>query len=220
VTVNLAPVADTVPTSVGRNNPPIGAVGRHFGAEPSSVTSKIRVVVAATQQETVLATLKHFPGLGRVTANTDFSSRAVDSRMTATDRHLAPFRAGIDEGAELVMVSSASYPRIDPHRIGTFSRRIITEVLRDDLGFTGVIVSDDVGAAVALRSVPVGDRAVRFVDAGGDLVLTVDPRHARPMSAALAARARTDPGFRASVHDSAVRVVTSKIRAGLIPCRP
>jgi beta-N-acetylhexosaminidase len=218
VTINLAPVADTVPAAVGEKNPPIGAFHRQYGSDPERVAADIRTVVTASQSAGVLTTLKHFPGLGRVRANTDTSTKAVDSTASTTDPYLKPFAAGIGAGSAAVMVSSASYPRLDPQAIAAFSRPIITDLLRGRLGYTGLVMSDDLGAAEAAGSVPVGDRAVRFVRAGGDLVLTIRPQDAVPMSRALTEAAEASPAFEARVADAARHVVAAKYRAGALTC--
>ncbi|GAA0529911.1 glycoside hydrolase family 3 protein [Paractinoplanes ferrugineus] len=218
VTMNLAPVADTVPATLGERNPPIGYWHRQYGSDPAKVATAISTVVPASQDAKVLTVLKHFPGLGRVTANTDTSADAVDNTATANDPYLKPFAAGIQAGSAAVMVSSARYPRLDPSTIATFSRPIVTGLLRDKLGFQGLIMTDDVGAATALESVPVGQRAVRFVAAGGDLVLTIRPGDAGPMASALAERAGSDTAFQARLSDAARHVLVAKERAGLLPC--
>ncbi len=114
------------------------------------------------------------------------------------------------------MVSSATYPRLDPAAPAAFSPRVITTLLRGFLGFDGVVVSDDVGAAAAFADVPPGERAVRFLQAGGTLVLTVDADVYPDMLDAVLARAQADPAF-AAVVDAAVRTaLTAKARAGLL----
>ena len=218
VTMDLAPVADTVPAGTGGANPPIGAFNRQYGSAPDPVAQDIATVVGAAQSAGVLTTLKHFPGLGRVRANTDTSTQAVDPVTTVDDPYLRPFSAGIGAGSAAVMVSSATYPRLDAQSVAAFSTPIVTGLLRQRLGFTGVIVSDDLGAAVAVRAVPVGDRAVRFVRAGGDLVLTVRSADAAPMTAALLAAARQSADFAARVTDAARHVLRAKFRAGLLHC--
>ncbi|MEU7906817.1 glycoside hydrolase family 3 N-terminal domain-containing protein [Actinoplanes sp. NPDC049118] len=218
VTVNLAPVADTVPAGLGEGNPPIGAFGREYGSDPGRVADDIRAVVPASQGAGVLTILKHFPGLGRVRANTDTSTRAVDRAATVDDEYLEPFVAGIDAGSAGVMISLASYPRLDPATIAAFSRPIVTGLLRERLGYAGLVMSDDLGAADAVESVPTGDRAVRFVDAGGDLVLTIRPQNVGVMTAALLAAARRSPVFAARVADAAGHVLHAKYRAGLLSC--
>jgi len=218
VTVNLAPVADTVPPSIGRDNPPIGAFRRQYGSDSARVSAAIRTVVPASQDAGVLTVLKHFPGLGRVRANTDTTRGAVDDVATATDPYLRPFAAGIGAGSAGVMISSASYPRLDRSTIAAFSKPVITGLLRGRLGFRGLVMSDDLGAAVAVSALPPGERAVRFVAAGGDLVLTIRPRDAAPMGQALLDKAKKDQSFRARVTDAARHVLRAKQQAGLLRC--
>jgi beta-N-acetylhexosaminidase len=218
VTMNLAPVADTVPSAVGEANPPIGAFHRQYGSDPDKVAAAIRTVVATAQGGGVLTTLKHFPGLGRTRFNTDTTSKAVDTTTTVDDPYLRPFAAGIKQGSAAVMISSAAYPKLDRKNVAAFSEPIITGLLRKRLGFTGVVVSDDLGAAVAIRGFAPGDRAVRFVRAGGDLVLSIVAQDAARMSAALVAAAKSSPAFAARVADAAGHVLRTKEKAGLIRC--
>jgi beta-N-acetylhexosaminidase len=220
VTLDLAPVADTVPASLGAGNPPIGALDRSYGSDPAAVAADVATVVGALQSEGVYSTLKHFPGLGRVTQNTDTSAGAVDTEATPQDPFLEPFRAGIKAGAGAVMVSLASYPNLDPQAIAAFSAPVVTGLLRQQLGFTGLIVSDDLGNAVAVRNVPVGERAVRFIDAGGDVALTVASSTAAPMFEGLLAAANGSAAFRAKLTAAATRVVRTKYAVGLLPCSP
>jgi beta-N-acetylhexosaminidase len=218
VSLDLAPVADTVPAGTAKLNPPIGAFNRQYGSDPERVAGDIGTVVTAAQAAGVLTTLKHFPGLGRVRANTDTSTQAVDNTATVDDPFLAPFRAGIQAGTAAVMISSATYPRLDAHSIATFSSAIVTGLLRQRLGFTGLVVSDDLGAAVALSAVPAGQRAVRFIQAGGDLALTERTSDIGPMVDALVDAAGGSAAFTAQLTAAAQQVIHSKIRAGLLTC--
>ncbi|MGI5237736.1 glycoside hydrolase family 3 N-terminal domain-containing protein [Dactylosporangium sp. CA-139066] len=218
VTIDLAPVADVVPASVGKANPPIGGFERQYGATADPVAADVAVVVGAIQGAGVLTTLKHFPGLGRVRVNTDTSTGARDDLTTADDASLKPFASGIAAGSAAVMISSATYPKLDKDNVAAFSSAIVTDLLRGKMGFTGLVLSDDLGAAEAVGATPVGQRAVKFVKAGGDVVLSVRPQDAGPMSDALVAAAKADPAFAARVKESATRVVQSKIRAGLAHC--
>jgi beta-N-acetylhexosaminidase len=218
VTVNLAPVADTVPAKLGEGNPPIGGFHRQYGSDPDAVAADISTVVAASQGADVLTIVKHFPGLGRVRANTDTAVRVVDNTTTRDDPYLKPFVAGIGAGSAGVMISSATYPKLDGSSIAAYSKPIITGLLRDRLGYTGLVMSDDLGAADSASSLPAGERAVRFVAAGGDLVLTIRPEDAAPMSAALIAAARKAPAFSARLTEAARQVLRAKDRAGLLKC--
>ena len=219
VNVNLAPVADTVPPTMTETNAPIGKYRREFGTDPAVVAAAVPPVVSALQNGGVVATVKHFPGLGRITGNTDVTAVGItDSIATALDPHLDPFRAGIAAGVGMVMVSSARYPKLDDANPAMFSPAIITDLLRGRLGFDGVVITDDVGAAKAVAAVSVPDRAVRFLAAGGDIVLTASAAQAPAMLAAVKARAATDPAFASGLDASVRRVLELKARFGLIRC--
>ncbi|MDT7574587.1 MAG: beta-N-acetylhexosaminidase, partial [Pseudonocardiales bacterium] len=131
---------------------------------------------------------------------------------------LDPFRRAITAGIPVVMVSSAVYTKIDATQPAAFSRPVITDLLRKGMGFTGVVISDDLGRAVAVASVPATDRAVRFVAAGGDVVLTAAPAPAAAMLDGLVAKATTDPTFASTVRAAARRVLTAKDALHLLPC--
>lgn len=218
VNVNLAPVADTVPEDIGRANEPIGKWGRQYGSDPETVATYSVAFLRGMLDEGVEGSVKHFPGLGRVRNNTDFSSSGItDDVATADDPFLEPFRANIEAGAGLVMMSSARYPRLDAKNPAMFSEKIVTGLLREDLGYEGVVITDDVNAE-ALRDVSPGDRAVRLVDAGGDVVLTGKASDGDDMIEALADRASAAPEFAAKVEASVKRVLVLKERMGLLPC--
>jgi beta-N-acetylhexosaminidase len=216
INLTLGPVLDTVPGQVAaQHNPPIGQLDREFGYTPAVVASHGVAVVKAMAAAGVDATAKHFPGLGRVTGNTDLTAGVTDTQTAATDPYLTPFAAAIKAGIPFVMMSTAVYARIDPANPAAFSHPIVTTLLRDRLGFHGVVISDDVGGAAQVASVPVGQRAVRFVAAGGDIVLTVDPAQIPVMRTALQS-AMKQPAFAHLVDAAALRVLIAKSRAGLL----
>ncbi|WP_354529140.1 glycoside hydrolase family 3 N-terminal domain-containing protein [Nakamurella sp. UYEF19] len=218
ITLDLAPVADVVPAGTASDNPPIGAQDRQYGSTADSVSESVVTVVKAMLGEKLGTTVKHFPGLGRVTANTDTSADAVDDETTATDDSLDPFRAAIKAGTTAVMISSARYPQLDPDNIAAFSAPIVTDLLRGKLGFDGLIISDDLGGAVAVSDVPVGQRAVEFVRAGGDMALTVKPSDLVVMTSALATEVKASESFRVEVDAAALHVLASKQSLGLLAC--
>ena len=126
-----------------------------------------------------------------------------------------PFK--IDGGVDLVMVSTARYTRIDPQHLAAFSP-VVMDLLRSQLHFDGVIAADDLGGAVAVNSIPAGDRAVNFIAAGGDLITIKHAELAAPMVTAVLNRAATDRAFSDQVNTAAKRVIRLKIRAGLVGC--
>ena len=213
VNVNLAPVADTVPDPA--SNPPIGGYQREFGQTPQAVASHVVAFVQGMQAGGADTCAKHFPGLGRVTANTDVSSGVRDTVTTRHDPYLVPFAQAIDAQVPCVMVSTAYYGRIDPARPAIFSPVIVTGMLRHDLGFGGLVITDDVGAAQQVANVSPAQRAVDFIAAGGDIVLTVKVDDIPQMTAAVVARARSDRAFAAMVDAAALRVLQAKRARGL-----
>ncbi|HEV7870530.1 MAG TPA: glycoside hydrolase family 3 N-terminal domain-containing protein [Modestobacter sp.] len=216
ITLDLAPVADTVPAGTEGGNPSIGANDRQYGSDPAQVAATVTTVVTALQDAGVAAAAKHFPGLGRVPVDTDTASGGVDPETTHTDPFLAPFAAAVEAGTAAVMVSSASYPQLDPNRVAVFSAPVI-DLLRNDLGFDGVVVSDDL-ATEAVAGTPVERRAVEAVTAGVDVLLTVETADARPLAGSLVEQATVDPAFAARVSESARRVLALKERFGLLTC--
>jgi beta-N-acetylhexosaminidase len=166
----------------------------------------------------VVSTAKHFPGLGGVRGNTDFSAGVVDRQTTATDPNLLPFSNASEAGTPWLMMSSAVYSKLDASRAAAFSPAVVTDLLREQIGFRGLIVSDDLGRAVQVAAIAPGERAVRFLTAGGDIVLTADPATLSRMIDAVLSAATADPGFAARVTDSQRRVLEAKSQAGLLPC--
>ncbi|MGL5857308.1 MAG: glycoside hydrolase family 3 N-terminal domain-containing protein [Angustibacter sp.] len=216
VTVNLAPVTDVVPTRVGRANPPIGRFGRQLGSDARSVAAHATAFADGMTDRGVLAVAKHFPGLGLASANTDVTADVTDRTTTTGSAAVQAFRDVVAAGIPLVMVSSATYTRIDASGPACFSARVITGLLRREMGFDGVVISDDLGQARQMAEWSPGTRAVRFVRAGGDLVLTVDPATVPPMAGALLAQARRDPDLRRRIDDAALRVLRAKDALGLL----
>lgn len=216
--MNLAPVADTVPPDQVTVNAPIGKLDREYGTNPSTVASHSTAFLRGMLQAKVVPSIKHFPGLGRASGNTDFTAGVTDSVTTTSDAYLQPFRAGIQAGTPFVMVSSAIYTRIDPHNQAAFSPAVIRTLLRGKLGFKGAVISDDLGNAAAVADRTPAQRALDFITAGGDVLLTVNPSDIAPMTSAVLSRMSTSSSFRADVSDSVHRVLTAKHNAGVLTC--
>ncbi|MEU4388514.1 glycoside hydrolase family 3 N-terminal domain-containing protein [Promicromonospora sp. NPDC023805] len=209
VNLNLAPVLDLVPQAAAESNAPIGFFGRNYGYTAESVITHGNAFAQGQRDAGVQTSIKHFPGLGRVAGNTDDTAGVTDTVTGPDAPSVAVFDAGIEAGSGLVMMSSAIYSRIDPDAPAVFSPTVVGLVR--ELGFDGVIISDDLSAAVQVASVPAGERAVRAVDAGVDLVLaSARPSVAPAMVDALIKAARDDPDFAAKVDAAAARVVAAK----------
>ena len=213
----LSPVADVVDPDLGDANAPVGGLDRGFGTDPEQVADCVVAAVEAFDAQGIGATLKHFPGLGRVAENTDFSAEGIEDPTTGPDDpFLDSFRAGIDAGAQLVMMSSAIYPRIEPDVPAMFSSAAIEELLRGGLGFEGLVVTDDIGAAKAVADVPVPERATRLLEAGGDAVLTADPTLTGQLVDAIEEWAGRGEEQERRVRESAGRMLALKESLGLL----
>lgn len=168
VDLSFAPVVD-----LGRGNRAIG--NRAFHAEPRIVAEFTRAYVRGMHSAGMAATLKHFPGHGSVLEDTHFDD-AVDPRPLETLRaeDLMPFVAGIDAGADAVMMAHVKYPAVAPEPAG-YSPRWMKEILRQEMAFRGVIFSDDIGMAAAESAGGVAARIDAHLDAGCDVVLVCPP---------------------------------------------
>ncbi len=215
VNVDLAPVLDTVPPGT-TNNPPIGDLDREYGHDTATVTSHGLAVLRGFAAAGLIATVKHFPGLGRVSENTDTTSGVTDVTTSADDPYLQPFAAAIRAGVAFVMMSTAIYPRIDPAGPAAFSSAVVTGLLRGKLGFRGIVISDDLGNARQVSGYSPGERAWRFIRAGGDIVLTVNASQAGAMTSAILDRMRSSASFTRQVHAAALRVLAAKQAHGLV----
>ena len=217
VNLDLAPVMDVVPAASASTNAPVGALDRQFGADPASNGAHGAAFIAGLASAGVASTAKHFPGLGRVTGNTDFTSGVVDSVTTPDDPYLGSFRAAIAAGVPFVMIALATYTRIDPSQLAAFSPTVM-RLLRSELGFGGVIISDDLGDATAVASIPAGNRAISFLNAGGDMITSQSIPPAETMAAAVLARANANASFRAVVGAAVQRILAAKQASGLLSC--
>lgn len=190
--LSFAPVVD-----LGRGNLAIG--NRAFHADPVIVSDFCRAYVAGLHDAGMAATIKHFPGHGSVLEDTHFDD-AVDPRPLAELQalDLVPFAAGIDAGAEAVMMAHVKYPAVAPDPAG-YSPRWIGEILRRDMGFAGIVFSDDIGMAAAESAGGVKSRIDAHLDAGCDAVLVCAPALVADSLRAMEGREPASPQLLASL---------------------
>src|SRR5712692_3390371 len=217
INFNFAPVMDVVPPGTDAQNQPIGALQREYGHDPATAGSHGVAFLTGMRQSGVAVTLKHFPGLGRVAGNTDFTT-ATDTTTTSSDPYLQSFSQGIAANTDFVMVALARYTKIDPNHLAAFSAMIMSQMLRGTMRFQGVVISDDLGDTVAVASIPPASRAIDFLWAGGDMIISKTSTPAHAMVLAIRSRAAADPGFRQRVDDAALRILRAKQTWGLLPC--
>ena len=216
VNLDFAPVADVVPPGTDATNQPIGVLDREYGHDPARAGGHAAAFIAGMTAAGIATTAKHFPGLGRVVNNTDYSAGVVDTVTTATDPYLGSFESTITAGVPFVMIALATYTQIDPDHLAAFSPAVIKTLLRGKLGFRGVVVSDSLTAA-AVSAIPPGQRAIDFLLAGGDVVVARNSPDALAMVTAVRARAASDSAFATIVRNAAVLVLQAKGAAGLLP---
>lgn len=150
--------------------------------------------------------------------NTDFSSGVVDTITTPNDPYLSTYQAAINVGVPFVMVSLATYTRIDPHHLAAFSSRVMRIILREQMHFRGVIISDDLDAAAAVAAVAPPTRAIDFLTAGGDMITSASLPAAEVMATEVLRRADANAAFRSDVESADMRILAAKQSSGLLPC--
>lgn len=215
INVDLAPVLGTVQVKRS-SNAPIGALNRDFGLDSNGNAQHGIAFVEGMRDAGVGATVKHYPGLGAVTGNTDFTTEGIlDTTTTLDGEQIGAFNTTIKQAKPaMVMMSLATYQRIDSSAPAAFSSKIIDGMLRGSVGYDGVVISDSLSAA-AVSGIATKDLGVRLVDAGGDLACIGDTSYVTPILDGIIARAQSDPAFAKKVTASATRVMTLKYQMGL-----
>ena len=218
VNLDLAPVMDVVPQATASTNGPIGVFDREFGYDPVTNGTHGAAFIEGLAQAGVAATAKHFPGLGHVVGNTDTTAGVTDTVTTVNSPDLGSFRTAIGTGVRFVMIATALYTQIDASHLAAFSPAVIQGLLRQKMGFSGVVVSDDLGEAKQVLGIPSGQRAVDFLNAGGDLITSQNLGPAETMAVDVLADANSSASFRAEVASAVMTVLTAKQAMGLLPC--
>ena len=201
---DFAPVLDV---HTNPANPVIG--NRAFGTTPEAVAAQALAFWRGLRGAGLVGCGKHFPGHGDTRTDSHLELPVVAARPRAAARAWSwrRSRRPPPPGMEAFMTAHVIYPALDPDRPATLSRRILTELLRGELGFRGVLVSDDLGMKAVADRYPIEELAVGAIEAGGDHLLMREPA-ARQRAAfealVRAAEARAD--LRARVEESAARV--------------
>ena len=165
--VDLAPVSD-VPDD-GQSF--MRDTHRTFSSDPEVVARMVTAFTEGLASQDVIATAKHFPGIGRVARNTDRFVETVREPAEALDRDLGPFRAAIAAGIPMIMLSNVTYPAFDPDNGAGWSPAISTGLLREQLGFTGASITDSLTGTAHARKVSVRSLAGKAAQAGTDMIM-------------------------------------------------
>ncbi len=202
---NLAPVLDLADTS-NVHNPSVGV--RTFGADPEHVARFGVAQVRGFQGANVAATAKHFPGKVQSPVDPHVDLPVVESpleEMRRTD--LVPFRAAIQAGIASVMIAHVQFLALDPEHPSTLSRRVITGLLREELGFGGVVVSDCMEMGAITRRYSPAQSALLAAQAGADVILVSHTRERQEEAYRALAQAARDGQLPAETIQAAARRV-------------
>ncbi len=166
VNVDLAPVLDvSQPTTADTIK------SRTFGSSPDTVASVGVAFAQGLQDGGVVATAKHFPGLGYATVNTDDHAVSIAATSDQLQTDLTPFKAAVEAGVGMVMVSTASYPTLGAKKPAALSPTIVKGMLRGQLGFDGVVITDDLEGQAISGTLPPAIAGKGALEAGDDLLL-------------------------------------------------
>src|ERR1700722_19122908 len=209
----FAPVADV------NNNPDNPVIStRSFGENPEDVAKNVAAYIDGAHSDPknrVLVTAKHFPGHG----DTDVDSHLALAKVTASRERLEalefePFRSAIAHGVDSIMTAHLAVPALEPDEIpATVSSKVLTGVLRDELKFQNIIVTDAMDMQGLAKMFNQGEAAVRALDAGADVLLM--PANPETVIRAVIAAIEDGRLKRARVEESVLRVIEAKIRVGL-----
>ncbi|HKG56441.1 MAG TPA: glycoside hydrolase family 3 N-terminal domain-containing protein, partial [Candidatus Limnocylindrales bacterium] len=202
VNLNFAPVVDL---NVNPRSPAIGALGRSFSADPDVVVAMATAEIEAHGERQIRTAIKHFPGIGSSTTNTDFG--VADVTKTWTRRELEPFRrliaAGTPDAAgrlDVVMAGHVVNGQLDPEHPASLSKATVTGLLRGELGWNGIVVTDDLQAVAIQKAFGVDEAVLLALEAGNDLLLFANQQVYDP-----------------NIVDRVVDVVATAVESGRLP---
>ena len=212
VHINFSPVLDV---NSNPHNPIIGV--RSFGSDPENVTKMGLSLMNGFKAAGIVSVVKHFPGHGDTSVDSHYQVPVVKaSDKELRQVHISPFAQAVQHGVQGVMTSHILYPALDNKDIATFSRPILQDLLRTQLGFKGLIVTDslDMKGATAFCSIP--DCAVRALSAGTDLVLL--GRYIKPQTTfnRIYKQIKGNPANEQRVNKAAEKVFNLKKQLGLL----
>ncbi len=207
--LDFAPVADV---DSNPKNPVIG--DRSFGATPEEVSEHLRAFVPAMQAEGIIACAKHFPGHGDTHLDSHLALPTVEEELGQLQRReLPPFRAAVEAGVATVMSAHVVFPALDEELPATLSPRVIPRLLRRDLGFDGVVFSDDLEMKAVADRWEIGDIVTRATHASVDVLLACkDPLLQLAAFEAMVRQQEDDPAFERACQEAVRRVRALRTR--------
>lgn len=207
--VDFAPVADVL---TNENNTEIGA--RSFGSDPNIVSLMVENEVMGLQENGVMAALKHFPGHGSTQTNSHEGTSETDRTLEEfRECDLKPFKAGIDQNAAFVLVSHMTATELDDVPC-SLSSKVITDLLRNEMGYTGIVITDGMDMGAITDNYSNGEAAVMAVQAGVDMLLC--PPSIDDAYTALYQAVENGDITESRIDESVMRILTAKLEYGLM----
>lgn len=165
--MDLAPVMDI------NNNPGNTVIGdRSFGSQPDVVSRLGVQTMLGVQSENIISVVKHFPGHGDTSVDSHKGLPVINYDLNRLNKfELIPFKAAIKNKADAVMVGHILLPELDPLSPASFSKTVITDILRNQMGFDGVVITDDMTMGAIVNNYNIGESAVKSIKAGADIIL-------------------------------------------------
>lgn len=209
--LDFAPVADV---NSNPDNPVIGT--RSFSSDPKLAAEMVEACVKGFRESGTLCSLKHFQGHGDTDTDSHYGTASTDKILEELEQcEFLPFQAGIDVGAPFVMVGHISAPNVTEQKVpATLSYELITEILREQMGFRGIVITDSMSMRAITDHYSSGEAAVMAVEAGVDMILMP----ASLSNAVKGIEEAVDSGriTEERINESVLRILEAKIRAGII----
>ncbi len=167
INIDFAPVVDV---NLNPNNPIIGKLGRSFSADPEKVALYASKFIEGLKEKNIIPVIKHFPGQGSATADSHLG--IVDTTETFQSKELIPYQKLIGQGySDIIMTAHIINKNIDPNYPATLSPLFIEKILRKELGFKGVVVSDDMNMGAIANNYGFEESLIKAIQAGCDLLI-------------------------------------------------
>ena len=206
---NYAPVLDV------NSNPQNTVIGnRSFGNDPELVGELGTQMMKGIQSQNIISAIKHFPGHGETAVDSHFELPTVTKSLEELmELELIPFKDAIDNGADVVMVAHILLPKLETKFPASMSKEVITDLLRKELGFNGVVMTDDMTMNAITNNYEIGEAALESVKAGSDIVLVAHD-YEKALSAIKSIRSAVDAGeiTEERIDESVERIIRLKLK--------
>ena len=208
--LDFAPVADVI---TNKNNTEIG--NRAFGTDPEFVAARVQQAAKGLRDQGLVAVLKHFPGHGNTSVDSHYATSTTNRTLDQMrELELIPFEAGIEAGAPMVLISHLTATAIDDSAPASLNGAIVDGILRNELGFTGVVITDALNMKAISAEYSPEQVAKMAVSAGVDILLM--PEKFQATSQALIELVKSGEISEARLDQSVMRILSLKMRSNLL----